>query len=110
MWSVARTRPAVIKELEAITRRNLAPFRMPFAPYVPMKPSAITRLADVRVPTLVIVGDRDMPSIKQSAQLVAKEVNGAILKVIPGADHALPLGWADEFNAAVLSFLSTASR
>jgi 3-oxoadipate enol-lactonase len=110
MWSVARTRPAVIKELEAITRRNLAPFRMPFAPYVPMKPSAITRLADVRVPTLVIIGDRDMPSIKQSAQLVTKEVKGAVLKVIPGADHALPLGWADEFNAAVLSFLSTASR
>jgi 3-oxoadipate enol-lactonase len=110
MWTVARTRPALVKELEAITRRNLAPFRMPFAPYVQMKPAAITRLADVRAPTLVIFGDRDMPSIKQSGQLVAKEINGAVLKVIPGADHALPLGWADEFNAAVLAFLSTATR
>jgi pimeloyl-ACP methyl ester carboxylesterase len=110
MWSVARTRPAVIKELEAITRRNLAPFRMPFAPYVPMNPAAITRLGEVRAPTLVIIGDRDMPSIKQSAQIVTKEIKGAVLKVIPGADHALPFGWADEFNAAVLSFLSTASR
>jgi 3-oxoadipate enol-lactonase len=110
MWSVARTRPAVVKELDAITRRNLAPFRMPFAPYVPMKPAAITRLGEVRAPTLVIIGDRDMPSIKQSAQIVTKEIKGAVLKVIPGADHALPFGWADEFNAAVLSFLSTASR
>jgi pimeloyl-ACP methyl ester carboxylesterase len=110
MWSVARTRPAVLKELEAITRRNLAPFRMPFAPYVQMKPAAITRLGEVRAPTLVIFGDRDMPSIKQSGQLVAKEIRGAVLKVIPGADHALPLGWSDEFNAAVLEFLSTATR
>src|SRR5262245_8243759 len=63
MWTVARTRPAVVKELEAITRRNLAPFRMPFAPYVQMKPPAMTRLGEVRAPTLVIFGDRDMPSI-----------------------------------------------
>lgn len=110
MWSVARTRPALVKELEAITRRNLAPFRLPFAPYVPMKPAAIGRLGEVRAPTLVIVGDRDMPSIKQSAQLLTKEIKGAELKIVPGADHALPLGWADEFNAAVLGFLSTARR
>lgn len=110
MWSVARTRPAVVKQLEAITRRNLAPFRMPFAPYVPMKPAAISRLNEVGVPTLVIIGDRDMPSIKQSAQLLTKEIKGAELKVVAGADHALPLGWADEFNAAVIGFISTARR
>jgi pimeloyl-ACP methyl ester carboxylesterase len=62
------------------------------------------------VPTLAIVGDRDMPSIQQSAREVAKQVQGATLKVIAGADHALPLGWADEFNAAVIEFVSAARR
>ncbi len=110
MWSVARTRPEVLKELEASTRRNLAPFRMAFAPYVPLNPPAVGRLGEVRVPTLVIVGDRDMPSIKQSAEQMAKQIQGATLKVVAGADHALPLGWADEFNAAVIGFISAARR
>ena len=110
MWSVARTRPALVKEIETITRRNLAPFRLPFAPYIPMKPAAIDRLSEVKVPTLVILGDRDMLSIKQAAEVLTKGIQGAQLKIVPGADHALPLGWADEFNAAVLGFISSARR
>lgn len=110
MWTASRARPDIMKELEASTRRNLAPFRMTVAPYLPVTPPAIERLSDVRAPTLVIVGDRDMPSIKQSAELVAKQIPRASLKVIAGADHALPLGWADEFNAAVIEFISAARR
>ena len=110
MWTVSRARPAVMKELEASTRRNLAPFRMAFAPYVPVTPPAVERLASVRAPTLVIIGDRDMPSIRQSAELEAKQIPGATLKIVAGADHALPLGWADDFNAAVIDFLSAARR
>jgi pimeloyl-ACP methyl ester carboxylesterase len=110
MWSVARTRPALVKEIETITRRNLAPFRLPSAPYIPMKPAAIDRLSEVKVPTLVILGDRDMPSIKQAAEVLTKGIQGAHLKIVPGADHALPLGWAEEFNAAVLGFISSARR
>lgn len=108
MWKVARTRPELLQELEATTRRNLAPFRMAFAPYQPITPPAIGRLAELRAPTLVVVGDADMPSIIEGGRLVAKQAPRAELKTIPGADHALPLGWADAFNAAALAFLSAA--
>jgi pimeloyl-ACP methyl ester carboxylesterase len=106
IWNVSRTRPEVAKEIEAITRRNLAPFQMSFAPYVPVKPAAVGRLAEVKARTLVIVGDSDSNGIRQGAELEAKQIPGARLEIVKGADHGLPIGWADEFNAAVLSFLT----
>jgi len=110
IWSVSTTRPAVRKVLEAMTRRNLAAFRMTFAPYEPVTPPAIERLAEVRTPTLVLIGDRDTPGNRQAAELLGQKIPGATLRVIAGADHALPLGWADEFNAAVIGFISAARR
>jgi 3-oxoadipate enol-lactonase len=110
MWTVARSRPDVLKELDASTRRNLAPFKMTFPPYAPVTPPAVQRLDLVKAPTLVIYGDRDMPGIRQASELMAKQIPGAALHVVPGADHALPIGWADQFNAAVMGFIAAARR
>lgn len=106
IWSVSRTRPEVAKELEAITARNLAIFRMTSAPYAPVKPAAVGRLKDVTAPTLVIVGDADTPGIREGAALEAREIPGATMRIVKGADHGLPIGWADEFNEAVIAFLT----
>ena len=110
MWTAAKTRPDLLKELEASIRRNLGPFRMTSQPYVPLAPAASERLSEVRAPTIAILGDRDMASITQAAELIAKQVPGATVKIIPGADHALPLGWAQEFNAAAIGFIAAARR
>ena len=110
MWKAARTRPELLKELEASIRRNLAPFRMSAAPFAPLSPPAIERLSEVKVPTIAIHGDRDMASITQAAELIGKQVPGGQVVVIPGADHALPLGWPDQFNAAAIGFISSARR
>jgi pimeloyl-ACP methyl ester carboxylesterase len=106
IWKVSQGRPDVRQKLEAITRRNLAPFRMTFAPFVPVTPPAIERLKDVKSPTLVLVGDADTPGNRKAAELLATGIPGASTEVIKGADHGLPIGWADEFNAAVIAFLS----
>jgi pimeloyl-ACP methyl ester carboxylesterase len=106
IWTVTRTRPELVKELDAMTRRNLPAFKMTFAPYIPLSPPAIKRLGDVRVPTLVLIGDRDTPDNRRAAELAAKEIRGATLRVIAGADHGLPLGWSAEFNEAVMEFLA----
>jgi pimeloyl-ACP methyl ester carboxylesterase len=110
IWSVSRTRPDVLKALEASTRRNLAPFRMTFAPYLPVTPAAVDRLADVKAPTLVVIGDRDTPGNRQGAELIAAKVPGARLQVIAGADHGVPLGWSDELTAAAVGFIRAARR
>src|SRR5262245_44776373 len=110
IWSVSRTRPQVVKSLDAITRRNLAPFHMTFAPYIPLKPPAIDRLGEIMAPTLVVVGDRDTPGNQQGAELVASKVPGATKRVIAGADHGVPLGWSDELTSAAVGFMRAARR
>ena len=110
MWSVARERPQIREELAAITRRNLAPFRMTAPPYRPLTPPAVGRLAEVTAPTLVIVGDRDTPGNQQASALLAKQISGAKSLVIPGADHAVPLAWPEAFNSAALDFMLSARR
>jgi 3-oxoadipate enol-lactonase len=110
IWSVSRTRPEVAKALAAITRRNLAPFHMTFAPYIPVTPPAIERLAELKPPTLVVIGDRDTPGNQQGAELVASKVAGATRRVIAGADHGVPVGWSDELISAAVGFMRAARR
>jgi pimeloyl-ACP methyl ester carboxylesterase len=110
MWAASQTRPEVLRALEASTRKSLGAFKLQFAPYVPMKPPAVERLGDVKVRTLVVVGDRDTPGNRAASALLAKQIQGATLKIVSGADHALPLGWSREFNDAVLAFISAARR
>ena len=110
MWVVSRERAEIKGEIEQTTRRNLAPFRMTAPPYIPLTPPAVGRLAEVKAPTLVVVGDRDTPGNQQASALLAKQIAGAKSVVVPGADHGLPLGWSRELNDAVLGFLSATRR
>jgi pimeloyl-ACP methyl ester carboxylesterase len=109
MWRASAARPEVVNELDAITRRSLAVFRMSTAPFTQM--SAVTdNVAAIRAPMLVVYGDRDSASIREAGDRLAASVPGAVKQVVPGADHALPIGWASELNSVVLSFLTSLSR
>jgi pimeloyl-ACP methyl ester carboxylesterase len=63
----------------------------------------IARLGQVRVPTLVIAGDRDR-NMDQAA-LMHRLIPGSELTVLPGAGHASNLHRAQLFNAALRPFL-----
>jgi len=63
----------------------------------------------LRVPTLVMTGDRDETIPLWHSQTYASEISGAEIVVIPGADHALPQGYALEMAELILPFLSRAS-
>jgi len=63
------------------------------------------------VPTMIIHGDDDqIVPIADSALLSAKIVNGADLKVYPGAPHGLTATHKDQFNADLLTFLRAPAR
>jgi non-heme chloroperoxidase len=63
-------------------------------------------LKKFEVPTLIIHGDADqIVPIADSAELSAKIVRNATLKVIPGAPHGLCTTHADQINALLLEFL-----
>jgi pimeloyl-ACP methyl ester carboxylesterase len=67
------------------------------------------RLGDIAAPTLVVVGDRDIPEMLEIADRLAQRIpsaRGPI--VIEGADHLVPTRRPSEFNHAMIRFLDEA--
>jgi pimeloyl-ACP methyl ester carboxylesterase len=62
-------------------------------------------LAKIRVPTLVIVGEREPRSTIELSREWASWIPGAEFLVLPGAHHAAPREAAPAWNAAVQGFL-----
>jgi pimeloyl-ACP methyl ester carboxylesterase len=75
------------------------------APENPLEPPAISRLAEIRVPTLAIVGDKDVLPIQEIADMIAAQVPGARKAVIPDAGHHPNMEHPALFNQIVLEFL-----
>jgi pimeloyl-ACP methyl ester carboxylesterase len=65
----------------------------------------LPRLAEVAVPTLVLVGELDGALVARSA-LIADAVPGARLVTIDGAYHSPQLTHADEWREAITTFLA----
>ena len=63
-------------------------------------------LPDVKVPTLVIVGDRDTPFIAASEYMI-KKIPGATLEVIKDAGHSSNLDQPEAFNRVLGAFLDS---
>ena len=61
-------------------------------------------LANIKVPTLVLVGEKDTPFLA-AAEHMSKTIPGAQKAVIPNAGHAANIDNVDGFNKAVLDFL-----
>jgi len=72
-----------------------------------LSPPAITRLRDIKSPTLAIAGDIDMPNITEIVDLLEKNIPHFGKVVIPGAAHMVNLEKPKEFDRAVQNFLDT---
>jgi 3-oxoadipate enol-lactonase len=66
---------------------------------------AITRLGEIRAPTLVIVGDQDLPHASANADVITSKVPGARRAIVKDAAHLPSLERPEEFNRLVLDFL-----
>jgi len=67
------------------------------------------RLGEIRVPTLVVVGEQDAP-FRRPAEALAAGIPNARLEVIPGAAHSPNEETAPVFNALLTDFLKTVHR
>jgi len=67
--------------------------------------SAETRLTEIGVPALVVVGSEDVSDIGVMAERLATEIPGARLETIEGAGHLPSLERPDELNRLLLDFL-----
>ena len=67
----------------------------------------INSLESIKVPTLVLVGDKDEPYFA-ATDYMASKIPGAAKVVIPNAGHAANIDQPQLFDEAVLSFLDRA--
>jgi pimeloyl-ACP methyl ester carboxylesterase len=103
--AAAMENPAVAAKLRPIAIENSRAWLINiFFPRPPF-PLAAQRLSEIRVPTLVIRGDRDVPTITKIVDALEKNVPGAKKMIIPGAGHMVNVEKPGEFNSAVLDFL-----
>jgi pimeloyl-ACP methyl ester carboxylesterase len=72
-----------------------------------LDPPAVGRLDEVRVPTLVMVGDLDFSGTQESMKKLAAEVKGAKFVEVPGVAHMVNMERPEEFNRVVLDFLDS---
>jgi 3-oxoadipate enol-lactonase len=72
-------------------------------------PDLAARLAEVDVPTLVAVGDEDLPDMHAIAERLAREIPGAQHATIGGAAHVPSMERPREFDELVLGFLREAA-
>lgn len=75
----------------------------------PLDPPAAGRLAEIRVPTLVIVGDLDESSVLAMADAMSQGIEGGRKVVFPGVAHMVNMERPAEFNRVVLEFLQSLS-
>jgi 3-oxoadipate enol-lactonase len=71
---------------------------------LPPKP-ALSRLGDIHVPTLVLVGDADIPDVHAHAGAIEAGIPGARRIVIAGVGHIMYLEKPAEFSHLVIDFL-----
>lgn len=69
-------------------------------------PPAAQRLDKINVPTLIIVGERDLPDFHAIADTLQQEIPNARKVVLPRVGHMSNMEDPDKFNEVVLSFLA----
>jgi len=88
-------RPQQLRALELQTAHEEPEVRWP----------QLAPLSSLTVPTLVVIGERDVDDFRAIAAHVAGELPDADLAVVPGAGHLVGLDRPDELNALLLEFL-----
>mgnify|MGYP001557104857 CR=1 FL=1 len=70
-----------------------------------LRPPAIDRLAELKLPMLVVVGELDMPGIHEIADLLIAANPNAELVTVPDVAHMVTMEEPGEFNRLLLDFL-----
>ena len=72
---------------------------------VPLDPPAIGRLGEIRVPTLILIGQGDQPHVNALAPKLAREIPNARLVAFENTAHVPSMEKAEEVNEAIEGFL-----
>lgn len=54
-------------------------------------PPGFGRLGEIRIPTIMVLGDLEYPMVTDASRAIAARLDGSRMVLLPGADHLLPL-------------------
>lgn len=74
------------------------------------QPPAFKRLSEIKMPTLFIVGDRDVSVMELMTRRLNSLMPGSKMVLLQGADHIANMSKPEEFSRTVLEFLESAAR
>ena len=107
MWLAPGADESVRELTAAMTRRSYEQ-QLPVDGQVETlwpRPSAETRLGELRIPTLVVTGSEDRAELHAIAAVLARELPDVRAETIEGAGHLPSLERPDELNRLLLGFL-----
>jgi len=102
--------PAVAPRLRAIVGDYSFRHWTDDDPGVPLAPPAAERLAAIRAPALVAVGEHDMADFHGAADAICAGVPGARKRVLAGLGHLATIEGPEAFNREALDFLGAVER
>ena len=107
-FDVARTMPAVYARFAAIVAdysgADLARVKTPL---FGDQRDAVHRLSRLDAPTLILIGERDVPYLKVTAQAQAYAIPRATTVMLPGCGHLANMEAPALYNASIARFLDT---
>lgn len=103
----AMERPALAGRVRRLAEENTHVWSTaPLAGRLP-DPPTITRLTEIQIPTLVLLGERDVPDIHAIVARLERDLPDARIIRLPGVGHMLNMEAPAEFNRLALDFLET---
>ncbi len=70
---------------------------------------ALPRLKEIRVPTLILTGDTDIPDVHAHAGAIEAGIPGSRSVVLRDAGHLMYMEIPEEFSCVVIGFIETGS-
>ncbi|UCC29774.1 MAG: alpha/beta hydrolase, partial [Phycisphaerales bacterium] len=106
-WTIAPGNSAARRRVHELLLANPQNLSVDKHRYMtPPNQPALGRLSEIRVPTLIVGAEADIPDVHAHAGAIQAGIAGARRVVIPGAGHLVYLERPEEFNGVVLDFLS----
>ena len=115
---------ATLEWAHNVTPDDMAPYREPYDRLSPDGPDhfqvvfdkltelwrteprhEMSELARITAPTLILMGDNDVPTLEHAAQM-KRAIRNAQLAVVPGASHGLMFEKPELVNGLILGFLA----
>jgi pimeloyl-ACP methyl ester carboxylesterase len=102
--------PTVVRRVETIAKRQAPAGVISGLAALRDRPDAAPELGNVKVPTLILVGEYDEVTPPLAAARMGSLIPGSEVKHIPAAGHMSNLENPEAFNAAVVAFLKRLNK